>query len=250
MKLIRFSLVWLVVMVLSSPALATLYMWKDEKGHHHLSDKPDKLPSKFQDLLKGEKKSSLDRDGLGYWVDEGGNYHFYDKRGIEFSAPRAAGSQPQVALAASPDTGSEWRGPPRPLVLEARVMEIISADTILLDSGQKLKYVGIAFPEHLKGETPIHQEVVEYQRKMLQGKNVHILFDRAREDDKGRLMGFVFLGTDIFVNADLVLSGYARVRTIPPNLEYRELFTRLEGFARENSLGIWPILEKEYGFTP
>jgi endonuclease YncB( thermonuclease family) len=228
----RLMLVGIAVLVWAFPALSALYIWKDEEGRHHLTDRPDKLPGKFQALLQGEQRAGEDSQGLGYWLDESGNYHFYDKRGFNFSSPTSA---PRAVTGVQ----KEWRGQPNPLVLEARVKDIISGDTILLEGGQKLKYIGIAFPEHLKENKRLHEEAKAYQRKMLKGRTVHILFDQARNDEKGRLLGFVFLGTNIFVNADLVMAGYAKVRTVPPNLEYRDLFSRLENFAKQNRLGIW-----------
>ncbi len=233
MRLRNLMLVGIGVLVWACPALSALYIWKDAEGRHHLTDRPDKLPGKFQALLQGQRKAEVEAQGLGYWVDEAGNYHFYDKRGFDLSpptttTPRAVSGVQQV-----------WRGRPNPLVLDARVKDIISGDTILLEGGQKLKYIGIAFPEQLKRDKRFHEEARAYQRKMLKGKTVHILFDQAHNDEKGRLLGFVFLGTNTFVNADLVMAGYAKVRTVPPNLEYRDLFTRLENFARQNRLGIW-----------
>jgi endonuclease YncB( thermonuclease family) len=240
MGLRKYLLVLTVVMLCSSPAFPTLYIWKDDQGRHHLSDEADKLPGKYQALLKGKRKAGEDARGLGYWVDESGNYHFYDERGIDTPpAESAPGSAVSTGTSKRQKRGAEWRGKPDPVVMEARVKAIVSGDTILLEGGQKLKYIGIAFPWQLKDDSPLHEDAKAFQRKMLEGKTVHILFDRKKHDDKGRLLGFVFLGTDTFVNAELVLAGYAKVRTVPPNLEYRELFMRLENFARKNQFGIW-----------
>jgi micrococcal nuclease len=230
-------LVGIALMVWSTVAFAALYIWQDEMGGHHMTDQLDKLPPKYFQLLNKEKQAPEDSQGVGYWIDETGNYHFYDKRGIALSSPDT-----QTAKASSsPLTGkhAKWKGNPNPFVHKDKVKDIISGDTILLASGQKLKYIGIEFPESHKGDSELHKECREYQSKMLKGKSVAILFDKNRYDDKGRLLGFVYIGTDKFVNADLVLTGYAQVKTVPPNLEYRDLFIRLEKFARENQFGIW-----------
>jgi len=73
----------------------------------------------------------------------------------------------------------------------------------------------------------------------MKGKTVHLLFGPRKVDEKGRLLAYVYLGTDVFVNAELVMNGYARVQTVPPNTDYHKLFLRLEEFARKSMLGMW-----------
>lgn len=217
----------------SLPAYPALYIWKDAQGSHHMVDRRDKLPMKYRLLLDNPRKASSDSEGMGFWVDESGNYHFYEKDDPVLPESNSSSGNPKTAAS------SGWRGKPNPVVLEIRVKDVAGPDSIVLEDGRILKYIGIAFPEQLKSNTSLYEESVEYQRKLLKGKTIHVLFDKSREDSKGRLLGFVFIGTDTFVNADLVMTGYAKVRTIPPNLEYRDLFVRLENFARTSQLGIW-----------
>ncbi|MCD6360172.1 MAG: thermonuclease family protein, partial [Armatimonadetes bacterium] len=66
----------------------------------------------------------------------------------------------------------------------------------------------------------------------------------VRERDRyDRLLGYVYVrderGREIFVNAELVREGYARVMTIPPDVKYADLFLRLEREARAARRGLW-----------
>lgn len=231
----------MLLLLLSLPVRAGYYTWVDEHGVH-LTDRLGEVPAKYQGLIR-EDEPKREVNGIGYYLDDSGVYHFYEVRALPPAKPAseaAAGparfSAPGLLNTAADDS---WRGPPNPEVVNATVKKIISGDTILLEDGTKLKYIGIAFPEDRKGNHPLHREAKSYQEKMLVGKTVQVLFGPRRLDEKGRTLGFVFLGTDVFVNADLVMNGYAVVKTEPPNTEYRELFQRLENEARANRLGIW-----------
>jgi len=44
---------------------------------------------------------------------------------------------------------------------------------------------------------------------------------------------------ELFVNAELVRQGYAKVYTVPPNVKYAKEFLELQREARENERGLW-----------
>ena len=97
----------------------------------------------------------------------------------------------------------------------------------------------IGFPASLDKNSEAYKAAMTYQKNLLMGKTVKILFDTKKREKDGTYLGEVFLGTDVFVNGDLVLKGYAQVKTEPPNLEYLKLYRKLENAARKDSLGIW-----------
>jgi micrococcal nuclease len=59
-----------------------------------------------------------------------------------------------------------------------------------------------------------------------------------RRDRYGRLLAYVYVG-EVMVNAELVRQGFAQVATFPPNVEYQELFLKLQREAREAGRGLW-----------
>ena len=238
------KLIAVIAIIYAISAWAVIYIWQDEKGYYHITDNPSQLPEAYRALLKeNAKQKAFEKGGVGFWRDARGNYHFYKKSFVRKITKRKEQKASEQKKQYNPVLDYSWQGKPNPLVVSARVKKVISGDTILLEGGQKLKYQGICFPEELKGNTKIHQQAIEYQRNLLEGKIVQILFDKRKYDEKGRLVGLVFLGKNVFVNADLVLKGYAMKKTVPPNLEYQRLYQRLENYARKNHLGIWKVLE-------
>lgn len=122
-----------------------------------------------------------------------------------------------------------------------KVVKVIDGDTILLENGEKVRYIGIDTPEtkHPKKEVEYFgEEAYKINKKLVEGKKVKLEFDVQKRDRYGRLLAYVFVG-EIFVNAYLLKNGYALVYTVPPNVKYQEKFLKLEKFARENKLGLW-----------
>lgn len=240
MKKIIITVIGASCILYAMRCFAIIYIWQDEKGAFQISDNFNQVPKEFQKLVGDKPEPKKEENGLGYWLDSRGNFHFYRRKqsALEIKKP---GIEPKVPSGYNPLEDDSWKCPPNPEVWTKRVQKVLGADEILLDGGEVLKFSGIAFPEDLKN-SEMSKEVIEYERNLLEGKTIKILFDKKRYDEKGRLLGLVFLGKDIFVNADLVLKGYARARIIPPNLEYMKLYQRLEDYARKEKLGIWKFL--------
>jgi endonuclease YncB( thermonuclease family) len=245
----------LVTLVVSFTIQAKMYKWTDVDGNLHVTDSVRKLPSEYQNVYKHNKNHFTSPAGIGFEKDYDGNVMFHDHRSPatrramrtepgDFTGP--PGSAVTVEqLAEIKRRYMQWGKEPIPRIDSRRVSKIVSADTFELDDGKKVTFIGIAFPEELKGDTELHAEVVEYQEKLYKGRSVKLLYGPRKTDEKGRTLAYVFVGTDMFVNADLVMNGYAKVKTIPPNTEYRRLFLRLEDFAKRSMLGMWDTGEIE-----
>ena len=115
------------------------------------------------------------------------------------------------------------------------VTGIIDGDTIEIESGTKVRYIGIDTPEF--GE-PYYLEATEANRKLVEGKKVRLEKDVEDKDEYGRLLRYVWVD-DTMVNAELVRLGYAYSYSYPPNLKYQARFLRLEKEAREQKRGLW-----------
>jgi micrococcal nuclease len=118
-----------------------------------------------------------------------------------------------------------------------RVKKILDGDTIVLNNGETVRYIGIDSPE--EGE-PFYLESTEANRRLLRGKRISLKYDIERKDRYRRVLAYVWLDT-LLVNAELVKQGLASVYLFAPNLKYQELFTSLQKQARKESLGIWSI---------
>lgn len=122
------------------------------------------------------------------------------------------------------------------------VIRVIDGDTVVLSDGRTVRYIGIDTPE--RGQ-PFYEAAKNFNRKLVQGKEVELEFDVERYDHYGRLLAYVFVrdkdGRRIFVNAEMVRNGFARTYTKPPNVKYADLFVRLQEEARNNRRGLWSV---------
>jgi len=121
---------------------------------------------------------------------------------------------------------------------EARVTHVVDGDTIEVEIEglmYSLRYIGIECPE--PGQYGC-DEATQANRQLVEGKTVRLAKDVSDTDQHGRLLRYVYLG-DIFVNAELIRSGYATAWTYPPDVAFSDLFVQLESEAREAGLGLW-----------
>jgi len=111
-------------------------------------------------------------------------------------------------------------GPDVPEKLESgmfQVRRIVDGDTLLLESGTRLRLQGVDAPETVKPDHPVEPlgpEASEYTREFLKaaGFRVRVEFGPERIDQYGRALGFVF-HEDRMLNEELVRAGLARATT-------------------------------------
>lgn len=122
------------------------------------------------------------------------------------------------------------------------IERVIDGDSVVMAGGMQMRYIGIDTPEM----DPLEycgREAEEYNRRLVEGKNVRVAAGREEKDRYGRLLGYVYVtddnGEEIFVNALMLRSGLARTLNIPPNTSHAVEFARLEKDARESGRGIW-----------
>jgi len=121
------------------------------------------------------------------------------------------------------------------------VTRVIDGDTIEIEGGARVRYIGIDTPETVHPEKPVEyfgKEATQKNRELVQGKRVYLEKDIQDKDKYGRLLRYVWVG-DTMVNAELIGLGYAYSYTYPPNVKYQKLFLQLEKEAREQGRGLW-----------
>ena len=133
----------------------------------------------------------------------------------------------------------------RPQVREGawvEVRRIVDGDTVVLANGERVRYIGVDTPELHHPRKPVQyyaREAAEFNRRLVERQPVRLEFDVERRDRYGRTLAYLFLQDGTFVNAELVRQGYAQLLTIPPNVKYVDLFTKLQKEAREAGRGLW-----------
>lgn len=140
-------------------------------------------------------------------------------------------------------------------VLEIKVDRVVDGDTIqvyLKGKKEHIRMIGVNTPETVKEDSPVEYygpEASNYTKKMLTGKTVYLEFDVGERDRFGRPLAYVWLekpksDSDGEVrakmfNAQLLLQGYGRIITIPPNVKYVDNFKKYQTEAREKKRGLW-----------
>ena len=126
----------------------------------------------------------------------------------------------------------------QPLV---KVDSVLDGDTFRLESGEKVRLIGIDASETHHLRKPVEyfgKEASAFAKKMLEGKLVRSELDVQERDQYGRLLAYVSLKDSTFINAELVKQGYAQVATYPPDVKYVKLFISLQKEPRENKRGL------------
>ncbi|MDD5417244.1 MAG: thermonuclease family protein [Candidatus Aenigmarchaeota archaeon] len=127
------------------------------------------------------------------------------------------------------------------------VRKLIDGETVQLDTGEIVKYLGIKAPKlNIKegGMEFYAREAARYNKKLVFMKKVRLEFDHDKKDPQGRLLAYVFV-KNLFVNAELVKLGYARASVKPPNTKYQGTLTGLEKKAIEGNRGLWQETKKD-----
>ncbi len=124
-------------------------------------------------------------------------------------------------------------------VLVSKVDKVIDGDTIVLEGGEIVRYIGIDSPETgQSNDDCFAQEAFDANKELVEGKEVKLKKDVSERDKYGRLLRYVWVD-DIFVNQYLIKEGYALSAEYPPDIKYAEQFNIFEKQAKENNLGLW-----------
>lgn len=117
------------------------------------------------------------------------------------------------------------------------VSKVVDGDTVVLSSGQTVRYIGIDAPE-VKGSDCFAEEATNKNKELVEGKQVRLEKDVSETDRYGRSLRYIFVG-EIFVNDALVREGFSSSATYPPDVKYQAKFREAEVEARENKRGLW-----------
>jgi len=118
---------------------------------------------------------------------------------------------------------------------KALVVSVIDGDTIELQGGHRVRYLGIDTPE--AGEY-YATEATARNKELVEGKIVELQSGKRDEDEYGRLLRYVYVD-GIFVNAELVAQGYATAYIFDPDDRYSQVLVQLEQYAKMRERGLW-----------
>jgi|WetSurMetagenome_2_1015567.scaffolds.fasta_scaffold215537_1 micrococcal nuclease len=132
---------------------------------------------------------------------------------------------------------------------EVLVTKVIDGDTVMLENGDIVRYIGIDAPPLKKNEGGpdfYAREAVRQNKSLVLLKKVRLEFDVEKKDSEGRILAYVYV-KNLFVNGEMVRLGCARAVPHRPNLKYQDLLARSERDASTKYAGLWQEQKQESG---
>jgi len=110
----------------------------------------------------------------------------------------------------------------------------------------------------------VGKDAGKFLRKLIKNEKVLLAYDVQEKERSGRRWAYVYFYLDprrnmeipeewyaelspgvgerqlrVSLNATMIKAGYAFMKVIPPNVKFRELFSRLQDEAKEQKRGVW-----------
>jgi micrococcal nuclease len=136
---------------------------------------------------------------------------------------------------------------PQPGMTTAVVARVIDGDTVELQDGSRLRYIGVDTPETVDPGRPVGcfgPEASARNKALVLGKTVQLEKDVSETDRYGRLLRYVYLD-GVMINEQLVAEGYAMSSTYPPDVKYQARFVAAQQAAQAADKGLWGGCESE-----
>jgi micrococcal nuclease len=129
----------------------------------------------------------------------------------------------------------------------ATVKHVVDGDTIDISIGgntERVRLIGINTPETkhpTKGVECFGPEASAFTEELLPaGTKLRVERDIEARDKYGRLLLYVYIAnSNVFVNLDLVLKGYARPMVFEPNTAHKTDFAQAATQAELRNVGLW-----------
>jgi micrococcal nuclease len=117
---------------------------------------------------------------------------------------------------------------------------VTDGDTIHLGGLGSVRLIGIDTPEVYGGVECFGREASRFAQRLLPlGTRVRYRVGVEERDRYGRLLAYVWLADGRMLNRLLVEQGYAEPLTIPPNVEFADVFRAAARAARQAARGLW-----------
>lgn len=126
---------------------------------------------------------------------------------------------------------------PEPKEEKYKVTKVIDGDTIVLETGEKFRYLGIDAPESNERWGP---EAKKFNEEMVLNKKIKVELDKTKLDKYGRILGYIWID-NVLVNEVLLERGYAKIDLIKGEVKpkYLDRLKKAENWARQNHDGVW-----------
>ncbi len=133
----------------------------------------------------------------------------------------------------------------------AWVTSVVDGDTIRLEDGRTVRYIGVDTPEIAHNSTQEDEcygpEATDFNAQMVEGKEVFLEYDEELTDHYGRTLAYIWLGTGAarrMVNQELLFRGFGDLLIIEPNSRYEEEMAQAVASAKQRGAGLWAACQE------
>jgi len=135
--------------------------------------------------------------------------------------------------------------PPAHVDEYARVAYVYDGDTVRLQDGRKVRFIGINAPELAHDghpAEPLAQAARQALKALLEANpRVGLRYGAQHFDHYHRVLAHLFTDKGRSIHAWLLEQGFAATIAIPPNLWYQRCYQQAERLARREKRGIWAL---------
>ena len=133
--------------------------------------------------------------------------------------------------------------------IKVNAERVIDGDTFVTADSDYIRLIGINAPELMKisvEDSLFADSAAAFLKNLIEGKTIKLSFERKLYDSHARLLVYAWVldcnGNDsLFVQAELLKAGLARIYHYPKVRKYYYIFQNLKRTARRKRLGIWGI---------
>jgi micrococcal nuclease len=141
-------------------------------------------------------------------------------------------------------SGSQARDSLPPAGAPLRVARAIDGDTLLLESGHRIRLIGVDTPESKHPDRPPEpwgEEAARHTQERIAGRTIVLEYDRERLDPYRRVLAYVSID-GVLLNEALIHAGFSRaVTTFAYRGDMQRRFRVAEQSARDAARGIWSV---------
>lgn len=122
------------------------------------------------------------------------------------------------------------------------VKRVNDGDTIVLQDGRHVRYIGINAPEIAHRDHKAEAfgyAAKKYNQSLLRSKKIRMEFDKEKYDRYGRLLAYIFLLDGTFINKKMIEKGYAYALFRHPNVKYDRMLLQAQRDAMSAKHGLW-----------
>lgn len=147
-----------------------------------------------------------------------------------------------TSLAAATTTSTQ--GATLPAGDDATITRHVDGDTIYVSGLGSVRLIGIDTPETKDPRTVVEcfgREASNHLAALLPiGTPVRVVYDVQRTDRYNRALAYLYRSSDaLFINAAMIIEGYAAAYRYPPDVANADWFSALDRQAREANVGLW-----------